>query len=265
MRLLSARAASSSNAGSRRQHRDLARMDRAAHGHRAAPHRGRGRDHLDARPQGGSGRARRCRPEGRRHRPHRLRDLDPGPHLPVDRDADPGRLGIHHGAAFDLQAVCTGFVYAVATADKFLTSGSHKPRPGHRRRDLLAHPRLERPHHLRAVRRRRRRDRARGGGGRGHLRRPRRPHRAPALRRALPRQALRRRRSGLDRHHRRSQDGRARGVPLRRRHDHRRDPGCVRRHRHHRRGSRLVRAAPGQQAHHRRRAPTSSASRAKRW
>ncbi|HEX2137920.1 MAG TPA: beta-ketoacyl-ACP synthase III [Microvirga sp.] len=35
-------------------------------------------------------------------------------------------LGIHHGAAFDLQAVCTGFVYAVATADKFLASGSHK-------------------------------------------------------------------------------------------------------------------------------------------
>jgi 3-oxoacyl-[acyl-carrier-protein] synthase-3 len=35
-------------------------------------------------------------------------------------------LGIHHGAAFDLQAVCTGFVYAVATADKFLCSASHK-------------------------------------------------------------------------------------------------------------------------------------------
>lgn len=35
-------------------------------------------------------------------------------------------LGITHGAAFDLQAVCTGFVYAIATADKFLTSGSHK-------------------------------------------------------------------------------------------------------------------------------------------
>jgi 3-oxoacyl-[acyl-carrier-protein] synthase-3 len=34
-------------------------------------------------------------------------------------------LGIHHGAAFDLQAVCTGFVYAVAVADKFLASGSH--------------------------------------------------------------------------------------------------------------------------------------------
>ena len=34
-------------------------------------------------------------------------------------------LGIVEGAAFDLQAVCTGFVYAVATADKFLRSGSH--------------------------------------------------------------------------------------------------------------------------------------------
>lgn len=35
-------------------------------------------------------------------------------------------LGIHGGVAFDLQAVCSGFVFAVATADKFLTSGSHK-------------------------------------------------------------------------------------------------------------------------------------------
>jgi 3-oxoacyl-[acyl-carrier-protein] synthase-3 len=35
-------------------------------------------------------------------------------------------LGITHGAAFDLQAVCSGFVFALATADKFLCSGSHK-------------------------------------------------------------------------------------------------------------------------------------------
>ncbi|MDP4595039.1 MAG: ketoacyl-ACP synthase III [Beijerinckiaceae bacterium] len=35
-------------------------------------------------------------------------------------------LGITHGAAFDVQAVCSGFVYAVAIADKFLLSGSHK-------------------------------------------------------------------------------------------------------------------------------------------
>src|SRR5579872_2920818 len=35
-------------------------------------------------------------------------------------------LGITHGAAFDLQAVCSGFVFALATADNFLRSGSHK-------------------------------------------------------------------------------------------------------------------------------------------
>jgi 3-oxoacyl-[acyl-carrier-protein] synthase-3 len=35
-------------------------------------------------------------------------------------------LGITGGVGFDLQAVCAGFVFAVATADKFLTSGSHK-------------------------------------------------------------------------------------------------------------------------------------------
>jgi 3-oxoacyl-[acyl-carrier-protein] synthase-3 len=35
-------------------------------------------------------------------------------------------LGINHGAAFDLQAVCSGFIYALATADNFLRSGSHK-------------------------------------------------------------------------------------------------------------------------------------------
>ncbi len=35
-------------------------------------------------------------------------------------------LGINGGAAFDLQAVCSGFVYAVATADNFIKSGSAK-------------------------------------------------------------------------------------------------------------------------------------------
>jgi 3-oxoacyl-[acyl-carrier-protein] synthase-3 len=35
-------------------------------------------------------------------------------------------LGITQGVAFDVQAVCSGFVFAVTTADKFLISGSHK-------------------------------------------------------------------------------------------------------------------------------------------
>ncbi|OHV72178.1 beta-ketoacyl-ACP synthase III [Ensifer sp. LCM 4579] len=33
------------------------------------------------------------------------------------------RLGMRHGAAFDLQAVCSGFVYAVATADAYIRGG----------------------------------------------------------------------------------------------------------------------------------------------
>lgn len=36
------------------------------------------------------------------------------------------KLGVGEGAAFDIQAVCTGFIYALATADKFLTSGQHR-------------------------------------------------------------------------------------------------------------------------------------------
>ncbi len=35
-------------------------------------------------------------------------------------------LGITQGAAFDLQAVCSGFVYAVTTADMFLSGGAHR-------------------------------------------------------------------------------------------------------------------------------------------
>jgi 3-oxoacyl-[acyl-carrier-protein] synthase III len=36
------------------------------------------------------------------------------------------KLGVKRGAAFDVQAVCTGFIYALATADKFVASGAHK-------------------------------------------------------------------------------------------------------------------------------------------
>jgi len=36
------------------------------------------------------------------------------------------RLDIHGCAAFDVQAVCTGFVYALGIADKFIKSGTHK-------------------------------------------------------------------------------------------------------------------------------------------
>lgn len=36
------------------------------------------------------------------------------------------RLGNHGAAAFDVQAVCTGFIYALGVAEKFVRSGSHR-------------------------------------------------------------------------------------------------------------------------------------------
>ena len=36
------------------------------------------------------------------------------------------KLGIEIGAAFDVQAVCTGFIYALSIVEKFLKSGDHR-------------------------------------------------------------------------------------------------------------------------------------------
>ncbi len=46
--------------------------------------------------------------------------------FPATAVAVQAELGITQGAAFDVQAVCTGFVYAMTTADNFLKSGQHK-------------------------------------------------------------------------------------------------------------------------------------------
>lgn len=46
--------------------------------------------------------------------------------FPASAVAIQAQLGITHGCAFDLQAVCSGFVYALATADNFLKSGQYK-------------------------------------------------------------------------------------------------------------------------------------------
>ena len=44
--------------------------------------------------------------------------------FPASAVAVQAALGITHGAAFDLQAVCSGFLYALATADALLKSGA---------------------------------------------------------------------------------------------------------------------------------------------
>ncbi len=46
--------------------------------------------------------------------------------FPASAVAIQAGLGIYQGAAFDIQAVCSGFVYAMATADGLLKSGVHK-------------------------------------------------------------------------------------------------------------------------------------------
>ena len=72
------------------------------------------------------------------------------------------RLGMHHGFAFDMQAVCSRLrLCASPPPTCYITRRPGQARAGDRRRDVLAHPRLERPLDLRAVRRRRRRAGAR--------------------------------------------------------------------------------------------------------
>ena len=107
--------------------RHLRRVDRPAHRHPPALYRRRGRDDLDA------GEPRRPR---RRSPPAASKPADidliivatstPDYTFPASRPRSRPISALIHGVAFDLQAVCTGFVFAVATADKFLRSGSHK-------------------------------------------------------------------------------------------------------------------------------------------
>ena len=107
-------------------------------------------------------------------------------------------LGMHHGAAFDLQAVCSGFIYAVSTADKFLTSGAY-------RRALVVGAEtfsriIDWTDRSTCVLfgGRRRGHRPRAGGRRGGFGRSWGPHVASALRRPISRQALCGRWAGLD-------------------------------------------------------------------
>ena len=46
--------------------------------------------------------------------------------FPATAVAIQNKLGIHHGAAFDMQAVCSGFVFALSTADMYIRCGKAK-------------------------------------------------------------------------------------------------------------------------------------------
>ncbi|SPU62592.1 3-oxoacyl-(acyl-carrier-protein) synthase III [Brucella melitensis] len=71
--------------------------------------------------------------------------------FPASAVAIQRELGITRGFAFDLQAVCSGFIYAITTADLYIRGRHGQARSGHRCGNLLAYPRLDRPHHLRSL------------------------------------------------------------------------------------------------------------------
>ncbi|MFO1056996.1 MAG: beta-ketoacyl-ACP synthase III [Dongiaceae bacterium] len=52
-----------------------------------------------------------------------LATTTPDDTFPATAVAVQAALGMHHGAAFDVQAVCSGFVFALAVADNFIRAG----------------------------------------------------------------------------------------------------------------------------------------------
>jgi len=147
--------------------------------------------------------------------------------FPASATAIQDRLGIRHGVAFDLQAVCSGFVFAVATADKFLRSGSHN------RALVIGSETFSRILDWT--------DRTTcvlfgDGAGAIVLEAQEQPDVAPALGRTAHAEALRGRRSFADGHGRAPAHGGPRGLQARRRDDHRRDERRLCRDRHDLRG-----------------------------
>ena len=112
-----------------------------------------------------------CRHRRAGDRPDRAGDLDAGQHLSGDRGRGPERA--RHPSWRRLRSA--GGVLRLRLRARhrrqFPARRRLQARAGDRRRDVLAHSRLERPRHLRAVRRRRRRGRA-GGAGRSRASRP---------------------------------------------------------------------------------------------
>ena len=75
-------------------------------------------------------------------------------------------IGATGAWAFDLQAACSGFVYALVSGAQFIATGGPSEGHGHRRRQDERRRGPHRPRHLRPLRRRRRRGPARAGAGR---------------------------------------------------------------------------------------------------
>ncbi len=104
------------------------------------------------------------------HRPDRCRDLDARLHLSRDGDPGPGQSRHHRGRGLRSSGGVQRFRLRRDDRRQVPPLRLAQAGAGDRGRDLLPHPRLERPRDLRAVRRRGGRDRARGAGKRRGLR-----------------------------------------------------------------------------------------------
>ena len=96
----------------------------------------------------------------RRHRPRHRGDLDAGLHLPGGRDPGSGQSRHRRGRGLRPAGRLHRLRLRGRDSRQVSALGLAQAGAGDRRGDLLTHPRLERPHDLRAVRRRGGRDRA---------------------------------------------------------------------------------------------------------
>ena len=208
------------------RHRDLGRVDRRAHRHPLSPFRRARRRLSDLGADRVAARAR-----GRRLRPAATIDLIiVATRRPTwcsrRRRASCRTSSASHGcAAFDVQAVCSGFVYALTVADSMIKTGAASKALVIGAEVFSRILDFKDRTHLRAVRRRRRRRRPRGERDAGHPReraaRRRPPRRHPVragqrLRRQGPRRSA-------------AEDGRPGGVQARRRRARERRPLGARR------------------------------------
>ena len=143
------------------QGRHLRRLDRAAHRHPRAPHRGARRIDLAHGDACGARRARPCQGRCPVDRSDRAGDLDARQHLSGERRGGAGRARHHPWRRLRPAGGVLRLRLRAGDGRRLLKSGAFSAGAGDRRGDVFAHSRLDRPQHLRAVRRRRRRRRAR--------------------------------------------------------------------------------------------------------
>ena len=111
-----------------------------------------------------------CRDRRAGDRPDRACDLDARQHLSGNRGRRAARARHQPRRGLRPAGGLLGFRLRARHRRQFPALRRLQAGAGDRRRNVLAHSRLERPRHLRAVRRRRRRGRARGARAAGQVR-----------------------------------------------------------------------------------------------